>query len=386
MAKRKGFVPEVEKAITASAQKYGLNPQALRAFARIESSGNPKVQTGSYKGLFQLSDGEFRRYGGRGDIFDPAANADAAGAKLAAETQRLEKRLGRTPTAGDVYLVHQQGEGGALEHRRNPDRPAWQSMYATAEGQKKGEKWSKLAIWGNIPHSERKQFGSVENVTSRDFMKLWNDKVARFGEAKSITELAMKGGGGPTTQVAETEIPLPQQKPIQQAAVSPEGLEPGASAGAAHGTMDTPQQVIAQQAPDMMGPLGPVPTPGAGQQVTAEAQPILPVPAQTETSIAGGLGGGGGVFGGGGGFGSLGQLFGLDGKKGGGGGGFKPPPGPPDMGNTYASFASMESSMGASSDDILPTNIPPPPGPPPRTPAGVPVGEWIKKRKRSQVG
>jgi hypothetical protein len=45
----------------------------MRAIRGIESSGNPNAITGKYKGLYQLSDSEFSRYGGRGSIFDPAA-------------------------------------------------------------------------------------------------------------------------------------------------------------------------------------------------------------------------------------------------------------------------------------------------------------------------
>jgi hypothetical protein len=392
VAKRKEFAPAIEQAINAAAERHGLNPVALKAFARIESGGNPTVQTGSYKGLFQLSNGEFRRYGGKGDIFDPVENTNAAAAKLAAESARLERSLGRTPTAGDVYLVHQQGEGGAMEHRRNPERAAWESMYATAEGQKKGEAWAKKAIWGNIPNSDKQRFGSVDNVTSRDFMQLWNDKVAKFGGAKSITELAMKGGGAATqaTQLAQAP-PLPEQKPPQQmAAVSPEGLQPGQSAAPGMADGDNPQQAIAQAAPDMVGPLGPVGTPGSATQpnAVAEAQPILPTP--SETPNASPTLAGGGILSG-----TLASVFGISpgggggilGMGKGGGGGVKTAGvSVPDMGNTYASFSQMESSMGPSSDDVLAANIPPPP---PRTPEGLPVGnfsEMAKRRRRSQVG
>jgi len=54
-------------------------------------------------------------------------------------------------------------------------------MLATGEGQQKGEAWAKKAIWGNIPDSEKAKFGSVDNVTSRDFMALWKGKVEGRG-------------------------------------------------------------------------------------------------------------------------------------------------------------------------------------------------------------
>lgn len=409
MAKRKGFSSEVEAAIEASAKKHGLNPQAMRAFVHIESSGNPKAQTGSYKGLFMLDNAQFRRWGGKGDIFDPVANADAAGAKLAVETKRLAQDpafKGRTPTAADIYLVHQQGEGGSRMHRRNPDQPAWKSMFATSEGQQKGEKWAKQAIWGNVPHDVRKQFGSVDNITSRDFMKLWNEKVAKFGGVKSPTELTMLAGA--PTQAAQVEVP----KVEKQAAVSPEGLlQPELKAE------------VAAAAPDMTGPLGPNPTPSSvnpqanaqaggsafpvsnlAQTMGEEAQPVLPIPSSVETPNAGANPGGGGLFGGGldlGLKGTIAGLFGLDGGaktgggggifglggKGGGGGGGGAKVSVPDMGNTQAAFSAMDEP--GDNKDILPTNIPPPPPPPQRTPQGLPVGnfsEMAKRRRRSQVG
>jgi hypothetical protein len=58
---------EVDSPIALAAQRDGLDPEWLRT----ESSGNPKAQTGSYSGLFQLSPQEFERVGAKGDIFDP---------------------------------------------------------------------------------------------------------------------------------------------------------------------------------------------------------------------------------------------------------------------------------------------------------------------------
>ena len=50
-------------------------------------------------------------------------------------------------------------------------------MLSTGEGKQKGEVWAKKAIWGNIPNDIKKQYGSVDNVTSQDFMNIWKHKV-----------------------------------------------------------------------------------------------------------------------------------------------------------------------------------------------------------------
>jgi hypothetical protein len=164
-----------------AAKQHGLEPDWLSTFARIESGYNPRVRTGSYKGLFQLSDGEFGKHGGQGDIYDPRSNTFAAAAKLRRERDAFEAKYGRKPTAADIYLIHQQGEGGAAAHWSNPNLPAWQNMYSTAEGRQKGPGWAKQAIWGNVPDDVKARYGSVDNLTSRDFVDLWTQKVARFG-------------------------------------------------------------------------------------------------------------------------------------------------------------------------------------------------------------
>lgn len=166
--------------IAAVVDKYaeaaGIDKALAKRIVQIESSGNPKAVTGSYKGLFQLSRSEFHRFGG-GDIFKAEDNARAGLLKLAAERDQLAKLLGRDVTPGEIYLAHQQGIGGAVKHLQNPDQPAWKSMYQTGEGRSKGVAWSKRAIWGNVPYDMRKKFGSVNNITSKQFVELWRRKV-----------------------------------------------------------------------------------------------------------------------------------------------------------------------------------------------------------------
>lgn len=175
------FSPEVEGAIGRASAETGVDPDVLRSFVRVESSGNPNTQTGSYRGLFQLSEAEFRKYGGKGSIFNPEENAMAAARKVQAESEAFQQKYGRAPTATDLYLVHQQGEGGYDAHVNNPDQPAWKSMLSTAEGQQKGQRWAKQAIWGNMTPEAKQHFGSVDNVTSGDFMGFWDSRLAGRG-------------------------------------------------------------------------------------------------------------------------------------------------------------------------------------------------------------
>jgi hypothetical protein len=176
------FSPQLEGAIQRASERYSMPLSTLRAFAAIESGGNPRARAGSYCGVYQLSHSEFRKYGGRGSIFDPKANTDVAARKLRSESDAFAQQYGRAPTATELYMIHQQGVGGAAMHMANPDMPAWLNMYLTDEGGRKGPRWARLAIWGNVPADQRAQFPEgVASITSRQFMDMWAMKMARFG-------------------------------------------------------------------------------------------------------------------------------------------------------------------------------------------------------------
>ena len=95
----------------------------MKAVAKVESDFNPKQRTGSYIGLFQLSNAEFEQYGS-GDIFDPRDNAVAAAYKFLTEDILFEITTHKKPTLNDIYLVHQQGWQGAAEAAVTPTRGA----------------------------------------------------------------------------------------------------------------------------------------------------------------------------------------------------------------------------------------------------------------------
>ena len=161
------------------AQILGLDFTFMKAIAKIESGFNPKQRTGSYMGLFQVSNHEFRKYGS-GDIFDPRDNTVAAALKMMTEAILFEMFNHRKPTLNDLYLIHQQGIEGATEHLSKPNRLAWRSMCATDEGKEKGEKWCKRAIWGNTLPALKKAWKNVNKVTSAAFVEMWQQRVSQF--------------------------------------------------------------------------------------------------------------------------------------------------------------------------------------------------------------
>jgi hypothetical protein len=103
------------------ANTFGLDFNFMKAVGKIESEFNPKQRTGSYIGLFQLSNAEFQQYGS-GDILDSRDNAVAATYKFLTEAILFEISTHKKLTLSDIYLIHQQGVQGAAEHVSHPDR------------------------------------------------------------------------------------------------------------------------------------------------------------------------------------------------------------------------------------------------------------------------
>lgn len=133
----------VRAAIQRAADATGVDFSLLVETARRESALNPnaRARTSSATGLFQFIESTWlnmvRRHGAEHGLGGQAAalnaGADAAtrssilalrndpeiSARMAAELARenagaLQARLGRTPTAGELYAAHVMGPGGAL--------------------------------------------------------------------------------------------------------------------------------------------------------------------------------------------------------------------------------------------------------------------------------
>jgi hypothetical protein len=178
-------VEEIKRASDA----FGLDFNFMKAVARIESGFDPKQRTGSYIGLFQLSEYEFNKFGS-GQIRDPRDNAVAAAYKFITEGILFEWVTHKKPTLSDLYLIHQQGWEGAAEHISQPDRIAWKSMCATSEGKEKGEKWCKRAIWRNTLPAVKHAWKSVDKLTSGAFVGMWRERVADFSSKDMTTAAA----------------------------------------------------------------------------------------------------------------------------------------------------------------------------------------------------
>jgi hypothetical protein len=186
--------------IKRAADAFGLDFTFMKAVAKIESGFDPNQRTGSYIGLFQLSNYEFSKFGS-GKILDPRDNAVAAAYKFITEGILFQWMTHKKPTLSDLYLIHQQGWEGAAEHIRKPDRIAWKSMCATSEGMEKGERWCKRAIWRNTLPAVKHAWKSVDRLTSGAFVGMWRDRVAELYSKYTATATAT--ATAPATTTAE---------------------------------------------------------------------------------------------------------------------------------------------------------------------------------------
>jgi hypothetical protein len=104
----------VGDAIDQAAAQYGFNPAVLKGIASIESSWDPgsnRNKGTQYKGLFQIGKNEWKQYGGNGDIYNAADNANAAASMLRDHANWFSDNYGREPTPGELYMMHLQGRG-----------------------------------------------------------------------------------------------------------------------------------------------------------------------------------------------------------------------------------------------------------------------------------
>lgn len=241
--------PDIDATIVSAAQRYGLDPNAMRAIAQIESAGNPRAQNprSSAGGLFQFIDATASDYGLE-NRFDPAQAADA-GARLARDNAaRLRGVLGREPTAGELYLAHQQGGGGASRLLRDPNARAVDIVGADAV----------------------RLNGGDADMTAGEFAQIWTrraDRLAGNSVTQTTGNTAAQGQGAGTVPQSAFEAALARLSGGNQAK---------------GGQSEPPRELTLQDRLSGVGSAlmsldqgGPMPAPAQGQGGTIDLAEIL---------------------------------------------------------------------------------------------------------------
>lgn len=133
----------------------------LEKLAQVESGNNPlaKNPKSTAKGRFQFINDTAKQYGITAPLGTPEYQRQETEAvqKFTQDNKAaLKENLGREPTAGELYLAHQQGADGAVKLLQNPDALAVDVL-------------GKEKVLNN---------GGNEKMTATEFAQKWTQKFA----------------------------------------------------------------------------------------------------------------------------------------------------------------------------------------------------------------
>lgn len=252
---------------SAIEKQYGLPSGYLSQTAQIESGMDPNAKNpnSSAEGLFQFIDATASNYG-LTNKRDPAASTDAAARLAKDNAAQLRNVLGREPTAGELYLAHQQGGAGASRLLSNPNALASAIVGADAvrlnggsENMTAGEfanKWTSR-LNGQMPQSANPDIVS-------QLSELASNPYATDAQKAIITQLmgqqmdAMKPQAAPdpidAINLEKAQLELAQLKnpqasqgfqPMSAQEVAELGLPPGVYQRGPDGRIDTVEKTQA---------------------------------------------------------------------------------------------------------------------------------------------
>lgn len=239
----------------------------------IESGGDPNNVTGSNRGLGQFGPAEEARYGindANRTFYD--AQASAVAREAAEHAPVLQKALGRSPTAGELYLTHQQGvAGGPALLTASASQPAWMAVRPYY----KSDAVAKQAISGNIPSDNPLYRSDVNQITAGDFRNLWINKFE-----------GGHGGGSQMASAAPAGSP-PPAVPLSSitASFAPGALAPNQTA-ALSGAENLFQEPQLQPASTMQLPVNPSRLRNALAGKTGANPNAIPLPPSVKERIA----------------------------------------------------------------------------------------------------
>ena len=197
---------EIEKA-------KGLPEGTLDAFAEIESGSgrNLRAKTSSAKGPFQFVDATAKRYN-LANPMDPIASAIATAEYAADNAKLFEQRFGRKPTGRDLYLMHQQGEGGGPKLLQNPNAKAVDVVGLQAV----------LNNGGNINMSAG-QFAELIQRKYDNADTMWRGKRGSAQPTQTATAPTAQPPAQSGQQQPAATTPAPAARPKLQRVIGPDG-------------------------------------------------------------------------------------------------------------------------------------------------------------------
>lgn len=180
-AARVGRASPVDGRIAAAAQRRGVDADmALRIRQLENATGDPNARPikngrrlSSAHGVFQITDGTWRGLGG-GDRNNVDRQIELGVENIARERDGLKQALRRDPEGWEVYLAHQQGQGGARALLSSPGQNAIDVLTPVLErgNPGKGAQLARKAVLDN---------GGRADMTAGEFAGLWRAKYGGAG-------------------------------------------------------------------------------------------------------------------------------------------------------------------------------------------------------------
>lgn len=171
--------------ITVGDAGAGIHPSYVRVLTGIEASDNPNAlsPTGRYRGLGMFSPDLEQRYG----ITDWTNRAQQESAILRHAQYHsglFKQRMGRDPNPGELYLMHQQGAGGAIALLSSPGETAFDVLMRLPYYQRMSNPAYavRTAIENNLPRNLK---GRWRQMTAGEFANQWISRFnSRIGPAQ----------------------------------------------------------------------------------------------------------------------------------------------------------------------------------------------------------
>ncbi|WP_312145266.1 hypothetical protein [Brevundimonas sp.] len=177
----------LDRQIAAVAEGRGVDASLALRIRQLENrSGDPQARPirrgkrlSSAHGVFQITDRTWDGLGG-GDRNDVARQVELGVENIARERDGLRQALGRDPAHWEVYLAHQQGQGGARALLGNPDGDAIATLAPVLERSNpgRGAALARQAVLNN---------GGRVGMTSGQFAQLWRRKFGARADAGAAT-------------------------------------------------------------------------------------------------------------------------------------------------------------------------------------------------------
>lgn len=151
--------------IVRQAQANGIDPRIMLALVAIETGGtfNPNSRNASSgaAGLGQIMPENFKAYGLNAQtVYDPVKNIQATIKMTKGNMAYFRKQTGRMPSAEELYLMHQQGAGGATALLKHSDSRAVDALN-TLTVYRSGKRSAFQAVRQNLPSKQRAQASSI---------------------------------------------------------------------------------------------------------------------------------------------------------------------------------------------------------------------------------